>query len=72
MTVADFNGGGRNDIFLTAPNERPFIATPSRAYVSRPDSRFGKITLNDLIMAHHGTVDGKPTVLAKYPTQNKL
>ena len=67
VVVADFNGDGRDDIFLAAHNESPLIDKPSTAYLSNPDGTFSKIRLNDSVAAHDAqlvNLRGKPAVLA--------
>jgi hypothetical protein len=64
--VADFNGDGKDDIFLAAHNESPFIAMPSVAWLSNATGGFTKVTLSDHVMAHDGElayINGKPVVL---------
>lgn len=63
--VADFNGDGKQDIFLPAHNESPSVSVPSTAYLSNTAGTFAKITLNDSIQGHGGVVAnylGLPTV----------
>jgi cyclophilin family peptidyl-prolyl cis-trans isomerase/methionine-rich copper-binding protein CopC len=77
VLVADFNGDGRDDIFLPAHNETPDIAMPSTAYLSSPTGKFTKITLNDHVTAHGGAleyIDGVPTVFTSTfgPSINNL
>ena len=79
VNVADFNGDGRDDIFLAAHNESPFVAKPSTVYLSRLDGKFEKVTLNDAVMAHDASLEwlnGKPVVLtvgfAEPPMKNPM
>jgi hypothetical protein len=67
VIVADFNGDGKQDIFLAAHNESPFIAMPSTAYISNNTNFFTKVVLNDHVMAHDAElalINGKPIVIA--------
>jgi len=75
VIVADFNGDGKDDIFLAAHNESPFIAMPSTAYLSTSSDNFKKLTLNDRIMAHSAVlanINGRPTVITAEPGQGEL
>jgi hypothetical protein len=66
VIIADFNGDGKDDIFLAAHNESPFVAKASTAYLSKQDGTFEKATLPDTVMDHHASlayINGKPTVL---------
>ena len=65
VLVADFNGDGKQDIFLAAHNESPFITKPSTAYLSNADGSFSKTVLSDSVTAHGGLIgalNGMPTV----------
>ena len=65
VVVADFNGDGKQDIFLAAHNESPMVAKPSTAYLSNSNGTFDKITLNDRLMAHAtslAVLNGVPTI----------
>jgi hypothetical protein len=67
VNVADFNGDGKDDIFLAAHNESPFVNEPSVAYLSKPDGTLTKVTLGDAVQDHDATlatIGGKPVVLA--------
>lgn len=80
VVIADFNGDGKDDIFLAAHNESPPIGKPSTVYLSKPDSTFSKLTLADGPTAHDANlayINGTPTVLtATYgnapPTPSKV
>ena len=64
--VADFNGDGKQDIFLAAHNESPLIAMPSVAWLSNATGGFTKVMLGDHVMAHDGElayINDKPVVL---------
>ena len=66
VLIADFNGDGKDDIFLVAHNEAPIIPESSTAYLSKPDSTFTKVTLADSVTAHGANlayINSKPTVL---------
>jgi hypothetical protein len=66
VLVADFNADGKDDIFLPAHNESPFVAKASTAYLSKPDGTFSMLTVADRVMAHGAsvaTLDGAPVVL---------
>jgi hypothetical protein len=52
VIVADFNGDGKQDIFLPAHNESPFQAMPSTLYTSNAAGTFDKTVLADKVMAH--------------------
>ena len=67
VVVADFNSDGQDDIFLAAHNESPMLSKASTAYLSKADSTFSKITLQDSVMAHHANlayINGEPAILA--------
>jgi hypothetical protein len=67
VNVADFNGDGKDDIFLAAHNEAPFVNKASTAYLSKPDGTLTKVTLGDSVQDHDATlatVGGKQVVLA--------
>jgi len=67
VNVADFNSDGQDDIFLAAHNESPMISKASTVYLSKADSTFSKITLQDSVTAHHANlayIKGVPTILA--------
>ena len=73
VIVADFNGDGKDDIFLAAHNESPFIAMPSTAYLSTSSDKFIKVKLNDKVMAHSAVLvnlNGRPTVVTAEPGQD--
>jgi len=66
VVVYDFNGDGKDDIFLPAHNESPLISTASTVFLTRADGTFSSVTLPDSTMSHSGllgTLDGKPTVV---------
>lgn len=66
VTVADFNGDGRDDVFLAAHNETPFLLEPSVALMSNAQGTFTRIDLNDAVMAHDAelaVLGGRPTVV---------
>ena len=66
VLVADFNGDGRDDVFLAAHNESPFLQQPSTVLLSNPQGTFTKVTLTDSVMAHDAGLyyqDGKPVVI---------
>lgn len=71
---SDFNGDGRDDIFLAAHNESPFMLKSSTAYLSRPDGIFARVDVGDAVMAHHatlGTWNGAPAVvMASFGTES--
>ena len=65
VLVADFNADGKDDIFLPAHNESPFVAKASTAYLSKSDGTFSKVTIADHVMAHGSSIamlEGKPVV----------
>ncbi|HZW20193.1 DUF4214 domain-containing protein [Noviherbaspirillum sp.] len=65
--VADFNKDGKEDVFLPAHNESPFVATPSTLYLANDKGGFNKIVMNDAVMAHDAQlslVNNVPTVIA--------
>ncbi|MBC8442424.1 MAG: FG-GAP repeat protein [Deltaproteobacteria bacterium] len=75
VNIADFNGDGQDDIFLAAHNESPMLSKASTAYISKADSTFSKITLQDSVIAHHANlayINGKPTILAATFSNNML
>lgn len=77
VIVADFNRDGRDDIFLAAHNESPFVASPSTVYLSDGTSKFKVVTLNDQVMAHDAQLyrdsDGSPRVIIQsFGTTNNL
>jgi hypothetical protein len=66
VTVADFNGDGRDDVFLAAHNETPFLLEPSVALVSNAQGGLTRIDVNDGVMAHDAelaVIGGVPTVI---------
>ncbi len=67
VIVADFNRDGRDDIFLAAHNESPFVTAASTVYLSDGPSKFKVVTLNDQVMAHdaqlYRAADGNPRVI---------
>lgn len=66
IVVADFNGDGKDDIFLPAHNESPFVLSPSTLLLSGPTGAFSKLTLADGVMAHDaqlGTYLGEQVVV---------
>lgn len=48
VIVADFNGDGRDDMFLPAYNETPALAVSSAAFISKPDGSFSKLGTNSI------------------------
>lgn len=65
IIVADFNGDGRDDIFLPALNESPMTGQPSTFYQSNATGTFDRKVLSDNVIAHGAalyTYNGKPTV----------
>ena len=67
VVVADFNGDGRDDIFLAGHNESPLIERASTAYLSNSDGKFSKYRLTDSVTAHDAqlvNLNGKPSILA--------
>jgi hypothetical protein len=77
VVIADFNGDGKDDIFLAAHNETPMIAKSSVAYLSNRNGAFDKVGLvaqwgvpmlatgTDAVLAH----DAK---LVKYQNKNAI
>ena len=66
VVVADFNADGKDDIFLAAHNESPFVSTSSTVYLSNSLGAYTKVTLSDNVMAHDAElayIAGKPTVV---------
>lgn len=59
VVVADFNGDGRDDVFLAAHNESPFLSRPSTVLLSNAEGTFTKLVLDDAVMAH----DAEPVIL---------
>lgn len=58
VIVADFNGDGKDDIFLPAYNETPALAASSVAYISRPDgtfSKLGNVSIGNVSLLSSGT-----------------
>lgn len=58
VIVADFNGDGRDDIFLPAYNETPALASSSVAYISRSDgsfSKLGNVSIGNVSLLSSGT-----------------
>jgi hypothetical protein len=67
VNVADFNGDGKDDIFLAAHNESPFVNKASTVYLSKPDGTLNKLTLGDAVQDHDATlatIGGAPMILA--------
>ncbi|HYD95285.1 MAG TPA: DUF4214 domain-containing protein [Noviherbaspirillum sp.] len=67
VAVVDFNKDGKEDVFLPAHNESPFVAKPSTLYLANDEGGFNKIVMNDAVMAHDAqlsVVNGVPTVIA--------
>ena len=65
VIVADFNRDGKQDIFLAAHNESPFLPYSSTAYISNSSGGFTKVSLTDSVAAHGAAVftyTGLPTV----------
>lgn len=65
VIVADFNADGRQDIFLAAYNESPFVAKPTTVYLSNSLGAFDKVILADATESHATTLtslNGVPTV----------
>lgn len=65
VIVADFNGDGKDDIFLAAHNESPFVPKPTTVFLSNASDGYTKITLNDANEAHGAAAfiyQGLPTV----------
>lgn len=48
VIVADFNGDGRDDMFLPAYNETPALAVSSAAFISKSDGSFSKLGTNSI------------------------
>jgi hypothetical protein len=77
VVIGDFNGDGKDDIFLAAYNESPMKAKSSVAYISNRNGAFDKVGLvaqwgvpmlasgTDAVLAH----DGK---LVKYQGKNAI
>lgn len=66
VVVADFNADGRDDVFLAAHNESPFLLQPSTVLLSNAQGTFTKVTLPDAVMAHDAQlahIDGQPVVI---------
>jgi hypothetical protein len=66
VVIADFNGDGRDDIFLAAHNESPFKQEPSVALISNAQGSFTRVDIADSVMAHDAELsmlNGKPTVV---------
>jgi hypothetical protein len=66
VTVADFNGDGRDDVFLAAHNEAPFLLEPSVALLSNAQGGFTRVDVGDAVMAHDAElamIGGVPTVI---------
>jgi hypothetical protein len=80
VNVADFNGDGKDDIFLAAHNESPFLSKASTVYVSNGAGSLTKVTLGDAVQDHDANVaviGGKPAIVAMSfapatPTGNPL
>jgi hypothetical protein len=62
VIVADFNGDGKQDIFLPAHNESPFLAMPSTLYTANAAGGFDKTVLADKVMAHDAELSLASTV----------
>jgi hypothetical protein len=75
IIVTDFNGDGKDDIFLPAHNESPFVQMPSTLLLSTPGGSFAKVTLTDALMAHDaqlGSYMGQQVVVtAAYSLQGQ-
>lgn len=66
VIVSDFNQDGKDDIFLAAHNESPFVSKASSAYISTNGTVFQKLVVADAIEAHSaslGFLNGTPTVM---------
>ena len=66
VIVADFNGDGMSDIFLSPYNETPFVPEPTTVYISNSIGKFSKFTLTDAVLAHDSAlfyINGKPQVV---------
>lgn len=66
VVVHDFNGDGRDDVFLPAHNESPFVLAHSTLLLSNPAGTFETVALSDAVMAHDarlGTYRGEPLVV---------
>jgi hypothetical protein len=66
VTVADFNGDGRDDVFLAAHNEAPFLLQSSVALMSNAQGGFTRVDVADAVMAHDAelaVIGGVPTVI---------
>ncbi len=66
VIVADFNGDGRDDVFLAAHNESPFLLEPSTVLLSNANGTFTKVTLTDAVMAHDAElayINNQPAVI---------
>lgn len=73
VIVADFNGDGRDDVFLAAHNESPFLLQPSTVLLSNAQGGFSKMQLTDAVMAHDAElayVDGVPVVVTASFAEN--
>lgn len=56
IIVTDFNGDGRDDIFLGAHNESPLIDKSSTAYLSQADGTFKKVPVADATQSHSAQI----------------
>lgn len=68
VNIADFNGDGRQDIFMAAHNESPFVAVSSVAWLSNAAGGFDRVEIGDKVLAHDAQlayVNGVPTVFAR-------
>ncbi len=67
VIIADFNRDGRDDVFLAAHNESPFVTSSSTVYLSDGAGKFKVETLNDQVMAHDAQLyvgpNGQPSVI---------
>jgi hypothetical protein len=66
VIVADFNGDGRDDVFLAAHNESPFLGQSSVALISNAQGGFTRVDVADSVMAHDAelaVLGGVPTVI---------
>lgn len=73
VIVADFNGDGRDDVFLAAHNESPFLQEPSTVLLSNAQGGFTKVLLTDSVMAHDAAlayVNGQPVVITASFAEN--